>query len=251
MRQASYGLPIYPTIRRLWETRTNGSCVYLGVIGHFKKTTKMKQTLLALTFFLTWTITYGQKKEEKLVRQSFDNYKSAILNDKGEEAVKYVDSRTIKYYSDILDLVKTADSTKVETLSILDKLMVFSIRHRTSKEEILSFDGKSLLVYAIKNGMVGKNSVANNSIGDVTIDNSFAKGQFIANGQKIPFDFHFYKEENQWKIDITSLFTISTAVFKKMADDSGQNENEYLFSLLEMITRNKPNSEIWKPINNE
>jgi hypothetical protein len=209
----------------------------------------MKQTLIVLTLLLIWTTsTYGQKSEEKLVRKSFDNYKSAILNDKGEEAVKYVDSRTIKYYRDILELVKTADSAKVETLSILDKLMVFSIRHRTSRENVLSFDGKALLVYAIKSGMVGKNSVANNSIGDVTIDNSFAKGQFIANGNKAPFYFHFYKEADQWKIDLTSLFPVSTTAFKKMADESEQTENEYLFSLLEMITGNKPNSQIWQPV---
>ena len=125
---------------------------------------------------------------------------------------------------------------------------MFSIRHRTPKEDILSFDGKGLLVYAIKSGMVGKNSVANNSIGEITIDNNFAKGQFIANGQKAPFYFHFYKEEGQWKIDLTSIFSVSTMAFKKMVDDSGQNENEYLFSLLEMLTGKKPGQEIWDKV---
>jgi hypothetical protein len=126
---------------------------------------------------------------------------------------------------------------------------VFSIRHRTSKNDILSFDGKSLLVYAINSGMVGKNSVANNSIGEVIIESEFAKGQFLANGQKAPFYFHFYKEEGQWKIDLTSLFPVSTMAFKKMADESGENQNDYLFSLLEKITGKKPGTEIWQPIN--
>jgi hypothetical protein len=191
---------------------------------------------------------FAQKGEEEFVRKAFDNYKSAILNDKGEEAVRFVDSKTIKYYNDILDLVRNADSSKVETLSILDKLMVFSIRHRTSKEDILSFDGKTLLIYAIKSGMVGKNSVANNTIGEVTIDGNFAKGQFVVKEQKAPFFLHFYKEDQQWKMDLTSLFTISTSAFKKMADDSGQNENEYLFDLLETITGKKPGPGIWQPI---
>ena len=209
----------------------------------------MKKILPVLTFFFALTISaFGQKNEEELVRKAFDSYKSAILNDKGEEAVKFVDSRTIKYYNNVVDLVKNADSSKVETLSILDKLMVFSIRHRTSKEDILSFDGKTLLIYAIKSGMVGKNSVANNSIGEVTIDGNFAKGQFVVNGQKAPFYLHFYKEEQQWKMDLTSLFTVSTSAFKKMADDSGQNENEYLFDLLEIITGKKPGPGIWQPI---
>jgi len=211
-------------------------------------TTSIKS--IGITFLITLgNIAYGQKSEEKLVKKSFDKYKSAILNDKGEEAVKFVDSRTIKYYSDILELVKTADSAKVKTISVLDKLIVFSIRHRTAKEDVLNFDGESLLVYAINSGMVGKNSVANNSIGEVKIEGNYAKGQFISNGQKAPFYFDFYKEDKQWKIDLTSLFPISTKAFKKMADDSGQNQNDYLFSLLEMITGNKPDIEIWKPIN--
>jgi hypothetical protein len=36
--------------------------------------------------------------------------------------------------------------------------------------------------------------------------------------------------------------------FKKMADESGENHNDYLFSLLEMITGKKAGAEIWKPI---
>jgi hypothetical protein len=209
--------------------------------------TKLFNFLIPVLILTTPSI--GQRKEDNLVRQAFENYKSAILNDKGEEAVKYVDSRTIKYYGDIVDLVKHGDSTKVNSLSIMDKLMVFSVRHRASKEDIVSFDGKGLLVYAIKSGMVGKNSVANHAIGEVTFDNDFAKGQFIANGQKVPFFFHFYKENGQWKIDLTSIFSVSTMAIKKMVQDSEQDENEFLFSLLENVTGRKPGPEIWQAVN--
>jgi hypothetical protein len=209
--------------------------------------TKFK--ILGVIFLLFAShLTQAQKSEEKLVKTSFDNYKSAILNDKGEEAVKYVDSRTVKYYGDILDLVKTADSTQIESLSILDKLMVFSVRHRASKEDILRFDATSLIVYAIKSGMVGKNSVSNNAVGEVSIDNNFAKAQFLSRGKLTPYFFHFYKEEGLWKIDLTSLFPISTKAFQKMADDSGQEENEYLFYLLETLTGRQPGKEIWNPV---
>jgi hypothetical protein len=211
---------------------------------------KTKIKFLGVLFLLlTGQLTYGQKNGKIQVQQSFENYKSAILNDRGEDAVKYVDSRTIKYYGDILEIVITADSSKVETLPFLDKLMVFSIRHRMLKEDILSFDGKSLLVYAIKSGMVGKNNVINNSIGDVIINNDFAKGQFIVSGQKTPFYFNFYKEEGQWKTDLTSLFPVTNLAFNKMVDESGENQNDYLFSLLETVTGRKPGAEIWQPIN--
>ncbi|MGH1383751.1 hypothetical protein [Kordia sp.] len=190
----------------------------------------------------------AQKKEEKLVLKSFENYKSAILNDKGEEAVKYVDSRTLKYYSEMLAKTKGADSLELNDLALMDKLMVLSIKHQATKSEILSLDAKGLLIYAIKKGMVGKNSVANNSIGYIEIDGNFAKGQCVVNGQKTPIYMHFYKEDDIWKIDLTSIFPPVVKAFKKIQEQSGLDVNEYLLSLLEMITGRKPGSEIWKKI---
>jgi hypothetical protein len=203
--------------------------------------------LFFVTLFLFVTAAIGQKNEAAAVKASFDNYKSAILNDQGEQAVRQVDDRTIKYYDNILEKVKTADSATVESLSLLDKIMVFSIRHRASEAEILSFDGPKLLVYAIQKGMVGKNSVVNNTIGEVSISGTFAKGQLVVNGKKAPFYFHFYKEQGLWKVDLTSIFPVASVAFKNVVDNSGQSENDFLFSLLEILTGKKPGPEIWLP----
>jgi hypothetical protein len=209
----------------------------------------MTRKLYILLLLTLWTsFCYGQKEEEQLIRETFENYKSAILQDKGNKAVNFVDSRTIEYYSKILDLVKNADSAQVDALPILDKLMVFSVRHRTPKADILKFDGKELLVYAIKNGMVGKNSVVNTYIGEISISNDFAKGQLLSNGESSPIFFHFYKESGDWKIDLTSVFPISTIAFRKMLENNGQNENDYLFLMLEMLTDKKPGQEIWEKV---
>jgi hypothetical protein len=208
----------------------------------------MKHAATTLLFLLVSSISaYTQKSEVKAVTASFDNYKQAILNDKGEEAVQYVDSRTINYYGDVLEKVRSADSATVNRLDLLDKVMVFSVRHRATKEDILSFDGKGLLVYAIKSGMVGKNSVVNSSIGDVTVEGTFAKGQYVSNGQKAPFNFDFYKEDNAWKVDLTSIFPTTNIVFRKLVEESGQTENEFLFSILERLTGRRPGDEIWIP----
>jgi hypothetical protein len=208
----------------------------------------MKQILNLAFLFILAKASYAQKEEQVLVKKAFDSYKSSILNDKGEEAVKYVDSRTFKYYDQVLDLVKHADSTEVANLSLLDKLMVLSIRHRTSREDILSFDGKGLLIYAIESGMVGKNSVANNSIGKTVVDDNFAKGQLIVNGKEAPLHFHFYKEEGEWKIDLTSIFSITNLGLKKMVEDSAQSDNDFILNILETLPGEKPGSAIWEKI---
>jgi hypothetical protein len=210
------------------------------------KSINLSITILLVSFLTTFS--FGQAKSQGAVKESFNKYKTAILNDKGDEAVNYVDSRSIAYYGKILELVKSADSASVEKLSLFDKLMVLIIRHRTSRENILKFDGKSLLVFAIKSGMVGKNSVSNNTIGDVTINDSFAKAELISHGQKTPLFMHFYKEDNIWKMDLTALFPMSNMAFKKLIEESGEKENDYIFKLLESLTGRRPNSEIWQPI---
>lgn len=195
-------------------------------------------------------VTNGIEKgaiETQAIKASYENYKRTILEDKGEEAVNYLDSRTLRYYETILEKVKTADKDEANSLSFIDKLIILRIRLIAKKEEILSFDGRSLVVFAIKNGMVGKDSVINNSIGEINIKENFAMGQLIVKGQKTDFYQHFYKENGQWKLDITSLFLASTIVFKKLIDESEMSENEYLFELLERVSNKKVNEDVWIP----
>lgn len=185
---------------------------------------------------------------ETKIRECFDGYKSAILNDQGSQAVDFVDSRTITYYADILESSKNADSSTVDALAIMDKLMVLSIRHRTPPEDLHSFDSRQLLEFAIKEGMVGKNSVANNEIGKIKVDDKFATGQLVVHGNPAPAYFHFYEEQGSWKLDLTALFPMGNKAFQQMADESGQEENEYLLMLLEMITGELPTSKIWNAV---
>lgn len=206
---------------------------------------KISLFVLSLVLLVSCTT---KENEEALVRESFNGYKSAILNDKGEEAVKYVDKRSIDYYADMLEKTKNADSAVVNSLNIMDKLMVLSIRHRASKEDILSFDGAGLLAYAINEGMVGKSSVVNNSIGNVTIDGDFATGQILVKGNQVPYSYHFYKYDDFWKVDLLSISHVSKTAFKQLQENSGMKENEYIFLLLEMVTGVKPGNEIWRTV---
>lgn len=207
-----------------------------------------KQLLIFFGSLLLFPAVYGQSSEEALVKEAFNHYKSSILNEKGEEAVKYVNSKTIAYYDEILRKVKNADSAEVNALSVLDKLMIFSVRHRTSRTDILSFDGKALLVYAIKSGMVGKSSVINLSVGEIKTDGNYANGVVVTNGKATPLSFGFTKENGQWKIDLTSILPASAAAFEAMVKDSGQEENEFFFSILNILTGKTPGPEIWKPV---
>lgn len=207
-----------------------------------------KHILFAFLFTILGTFAFAQKSEEKLVRECFEKYRTDLLNDDGVAAAEDVSIKTLQYYTDLLELTKTADSSNIETLSVMDKMMVLILRLKVSKEEILSLDGKGLFVYAVNKGMVGKGSVANNTVGEIKINKDFAAAQFIAKGAKTEMYFEFYKEAGSWKLDVTSLFPMAIMVFDKMIADSGKSENEFLLPLIEASTGKKVTTETWLPL---
>ena len=187
-------------------------------------------------------------QEQDLVKAAFEGYKAAILKDAGNEAVQFLDSKTIQYYSELLETVLNADSAKVSSLNIMDKLQTLTVRALVDKEKLLSFDGKQLLAHTIEIGMTSK-SVAGSQLENIVIDKDFAKGQFSANGEEAPVYFSFHKEEGDWKLDLTSIFHLSTTVFQQMIKESGQNENEFIISILEPLVGTTPKNDLWHPVN--
>ena len=183
-----------------------------------------------------------------LVKDCFNKYKEAVLNDKGAAAYSVLDKKTIVYYNELLEKVKTYDSLKLEKESIINKVTILTMRHRATKEEIMKMTGETLFIYAIDKGMIGKNSVSNSSVGKVTITGDFAKGGMQVNGRDLPASYDFYKEDGTWKFNLTSLFALGNMGFKRLVEQSGMSENEAIFSMLETVSGTKPSQSIWNPL---
>jgi hypothetical protein len=207
--------------------------------------------LIPVFFFLLIAVLHANAQQDTaLIKACFAGYKNAILTDKGQEALAFVDSRTVKYYSDILQKTKTLDSAGIDKLSILDKLTILMVRHRATREEIMRLDGRSLLVYAIERGMVGKGSVQQLSIGEVLVRGNAAEGQVVVGTAPTSLAYNFYKENGTWKMDITSVLPEGNNAMKKIIKDSERPENEFLLMLIENATDKEPSKDIWKPLLN-
>ena len=210
----------------------------------------MRKLILVLFFTLLAVLHVNEQHDSTLIKACFNGYKNAILADQGKTAVTFVDSRTVKYYTDILQKTKTLDSAGIDKLTIMDKLTILMLRHRATKSEIKQLDGRSLLVYAIERGMVGKNSVQQLSIGEVLIRGDAAEGQVMVGAAPTSLAYNFYKEDGAWKMDITSVLPEGHKARKKVVKDSEQPENEFLIMLLENATGREPLKDIWKPMLN-
>ncbi len=190
----------------------------------------------------------SRNSEHHLVKQTFEGYVSAILNDDGVAAYDLVDRNTRDWYGETLERVHTWDRDQIMKLGILDKVQVILIRHRIPKDELLQMTPESLFKYAVSHGWVGKNSVTGIELGKIDIQGSFATGVLRFNGQDSSQRFHFYKENGSWRIDLTELNKMSEAAFLSQIEQSGLTEVDYIFRLIQIVSGKPVQDSIWSPL---
>lgn len=206
----------------------------------------MRSLLFLAIFFFAIFNSIAQEKE---IQKCFEEYKSAILKEKGKEAVEKVSQSTIAYYEKSrVDALK-ADSATVANFNVIDKIMVLTLRAKISANELSSMNGSSLFEYSVDQGMVGKNSVANGSIGEIKMKGESAEGYVAINGEVSPIFFLFTQENGEWKIDLTSIFDVTNQGMQQIISATGYAENDYVVMVLQMATGAELSSSIWQPLN--
>lgn len=182
------------------------------------------------------------------IQKCFKAYKAAIIEGRGSDAAELVDNNTLDYYARMLEMSIYADSATVQEVSMIDKMTIFTTRHRIPKDTLLTMNGRTFFIYAINSGMVGKNSVVSLDLGEIDISGQFAKGQIVSAGQASPLSFDFNRENEEWKMDITSIFPASEMTLNQMLKQNGLEENEYIFQMLQFLTNRPVDDKLWQPL---
>ena len=160
-----------------------------------------------------------------------------------------VDSSTIKFYSTLLDKAEHLDSLQLEKESITTKFEVFKIRLMIMPMKAYGINGRRLLTMLISHGISGNGNIKIYTVGHITIMNDSAEAEKLSNNKRTPFIYLFSKENDFWKIRMTSSNATTDIAFKQLAIDKGFTDNDYIYKLLEEIFRKKPSNDIWKPLN--
>jgi len=187
--------------------------------------------------------------DEDKVIECYEKYKAAILNDRGIEAIKYIDSKTIDYYSDILDKALYADKDEVTKESLVNKLAILRIRHEIPLVDLRNMNGSSLVVYSINNAWVGKNAIIGLSVRNIKIESDFATANVYKDNKNIGLKYRFYNEEGQWKFNFIFMLELSNLIMKQQLNNLGyENEDDFIFDMLEAVSGKKVTEEIFNPL---
>ena len=206
--------------------------------------------MICATALLT-LIAFGCSKVDQapMVKESFQQYKSALLNQDGFTAYFYVDSNTKAYYDEILDKVMTASESETKNMSFGTKMIVTMARHSISNQQLREMNGEELFIYAVENGWIGKESISNLEITVSSIEKNIAETHVVNEEGEAPFGFTFRKEDKTWRIDLTSMFSRTEMVLEEQIKESGVDEDVFIYAMLTQTSGFRPDESIWEPVN--
>lgn len=200
-------------------------------------------------FFSTATVANeGGANGANAVRQTFAEYRLALLRQDGDAAVEVLSQPTVDYYAAIQQLAVCGSEDEVRGQSLIDRMQVLLMRLRVPKGELLTMSGRETLIYAIEQGWVGRSDVASASVGDVTITNGTAVGQHVVQGQPSEAKFYFVNEEGAWKLDLLPTIQASGKAMSMLAKQHNRQEDEWLFQLVGLVTQRQLTDAAWEPI---
>lgn len=202
--------------------------------------------LIVFCLFIN-NVIQAQQQDLKDIRASFDGYKQAIMHDQGATAIEFLDSKTIQYYDSIAFYCNYADSLELEKLTIMDQMMVLIIRHLIPDSQLLDYNGYDLLLFAINKGLVGKDMVEHNDIGMITLLGNEAKAELLVNGNASNVYFNFFKEEDAWKLNLTTLFPMVNVTLEETINNIGIDRKSFFIHILKEMTGEMPSADLWHP----
>jgi len=120
----------------------------------------------------------------KAIQNCFDSYRSAILDQDGETAVKFLSNSTIQEYQRYVDWALGAKEEELKEMSFINRMQIIILRHRVDVNTLKTLDGRSAIIYAVDRDWIGKNGVIQTSLGAIDVMDSRATAEIMIGDER-------------------------------------------------------------------
>lgn len=206
---------------------------------------------LAIALPLLWSAAPAvdaASSDEADIRKTFSQYREALLKKDGHAAAATVDADTLAYYAKMRELALSADAATTRKQSMIDRIMILRLRHEIGFERVNKMSGRDLFVYAVDQGWVSPSSVEKASLGTVKISGNEGHGELVMGEKPAPFNFLFKKTEQGWRFSLLPMLALGEPAMQQMAKQAGQEENAFVFTILEKISGKRVPETVWEPL---
>jgi len=198
--------------------------------------TVLRLLLTAVLVLCPFPVSAQTEDAEQQIRDCFYRYR-----------FREIDQNTRDYYADMLDRIWYADADEIGAMTVIEKVFIAQSRHRIPVEELKLFNEESYFKYAVKEGWIGRETVASIELLNVAVNGDNAMTTFARDGRALPFGFSFNLEDGDWKIDLVSIIPVSNVGLEHAINNSELDEEEFVFKVVESLSGSPVTSQIWTP----
>ena len=181
------------------------------------------------------------------VRAAFASYKAAAVGGDGAGAASFVDRTTVAYYDEALRRARRAPEAEVRGLSLVDRLVVLSIRQRIPVAMLRGLDGRRLVASGVREGWIGRQGTEHMELGEVSVKGDVAAAPVLVDGRPSEFAFRFRREPAGWRLDLTSVHPATERALEAAIAQSGVEADRFMETALQQATGRPVDPSIWSP----
>ncbi|CAM3026769.1 hypothetical protein SAXI111661_14905 [Saccharomonospora xinjiangensis] len=176
--------------------------------------------------------------DEQAIRDTFERYRTALREQDGESVTSLVTAGTLDYYGELAGLTATGGPEEIGARGMTDRMNVAMLRHRLGAGKAEGMDGKALLIFAAKGGLVDKSAVEDFSLGEITVRGDTAVAAVSPShrdGPQLP-PRTFARESGQWRVDLLPMIENTDKTLAQLAEKYKLTEDEVIFKLVSAAT---------------
>jgi hypothetical protein len=192
--------------------------------------------------------------EAGAVRQSFQGLKTALLQNRGEDAAGLVSLSTLALTEQARDLALYGTQAELEAQPTALLVAVLSLRQSIPPRDLESMPAHELVAHVVNADLTRDAPVAGIDIGGVRVDRQTALADIVSTRPFPVSQLRFNKEQGVWKLDLSEVAYGDTAidrVARRLSPGStaGQRSlrNEMILAMIAMQSGSGIDASIWEP----
>jgi len=226
---------------------------FAGLLGIIKNTImNLKSVIPASFLFLAVLLisSCGGKSDADMIKSTFDYYQNAVVDNNGKAAADCLDSKTLEWYSKILEMTKESNKSSLEKINFLSKKSVLAIRQEFNKKQINDLNPKTAFAFAVEKSLYDQDFLKGAGFNNLKIENDKAIVALAKDGKGIKDNFlTFKKEGGKWKINFAALINAQDDDATGILVENIPSENAHALKAIKELSDKPIKSYIWKPVN--
>jgi hypothetical protein len=160
--------------------------------------------------------------DDDAIRRVFASYRTAIERADGDRAAALLDQETVGFYDRMHKAALDMPGDEVRARPLIERLTIVAMRAGKSRAQLAAMTAREVLAAAIVQGS-GKETVQGVELADIVVDGERASATPRKGGLALPLRFHFRREADGWRFDLTQLLAgvdqMLKAQLKGMSED--------------------------------